>query len=98
MKWHQRALGACAAATVFAVMTPAAHADLTNGGFESGDFTAWTQTGDTSFSGVGSFAASAGSFGAFFGPTAAGGISQTFATIPNTAYEVSFSLSLIDSS
>jgi len=79
-------------------MTPAAHADLTNGGFESGDFTGWTQTGDTSFSGVGSFAASAGSFGAFFGPTAAGGISQTFATVPNTTYDVSFSLSLIDSS
>jgi hypothetical protein len=98
MKWDQRALGACAAATVIAVMTPTAHAALTNGGFESGDFTGWTQTGDSSFSGVGSFAASAGSFGAFFGPTAAGGISQTFATNANTTYNVSFSLSLLDSS
>jgi len=98
MKWNQRAFGACAAATMFAVMTTAAHADLTNGGFESGDFTGWTQTGDTTFSGVGTFAARTGSYGAFFGPLTTDTLSQTFATIPNTSYTVSFSLSLVDGS
>jgi hypothetical protein len=98
MNWTQRGVAAWSAATVFAVMALPAHADVVNGGFETGDLSGWTQTGDTSFSGVDGSAARTGSYGAFFGPVAAGGISQSFATIANTPYRVSFSLSLLDSS
>ena len=53
---------------------------ITNGGFEGGDLTGWTQVGNTSFNGV---ACSPGfghasSCAAFFGPIgSSGGISQT---------------------
>ena len=90
-------LGALAAMAL-ATVAISAHADITNGGFETGDFSGWAQMGDTSFSGVDAFAARTGSYGAFFGPTSVGGISQSFATVGNTAYLVSFSLSLLDSS
>jgi hypothetical protein len=99
MKWTHGGAVASTAATLmlFAVITLPAHADVTNGGFETGDFTGWVQTGDTSFSGVDPLAARSGSFGAFFGPTSPGGISQSFATIASTTYRVDFSLSLPDS-
>ena len=84
------------AAAALGVAAPAARADVVNGGFETGTFAGWTQTGDTSFSGVDPFAARSGGFGAFFGPTAVGGISQSFATIANSTYQVSFALSLTD--
>jgi hypothetical protein len=92
-----RVVGSTAAA-LLTVLSLHANAQVANGGFETGDFTGWLQTGDVSFSGVDSLAANAGSFGAFFGPTAVGGISQSFATLANTTYRVSFSLALQDSS
>jgi hypothetical protein len=82
--------------TIFLVATVAvaggARADLvTNGGFETGDFTGWTQFGDTGFTGVtGAPVAHTGNFGAFFGPLGSGGIFQTLATTPGGTYSVSF--------
>ncbi|HUI25923.1 MAG TPA: PEP-CTERM sorting domain-containing protein [Candidatus Kryptonia bacterium] len=63
---------------------------LINGDFETGDFTGWTQFGDTSFSGVDTSDPEAGSFAAFFGPLDTGGISQTIQTIPGAVYIVTF--------
>jgi hypothetical protein len=67
-----------------AVGTAPAHADpvLNNGSFETGDFTGWTQTGDTTFNGVQcpgpGPAVAQGNCSAFFGPVGTtGGIQQT---------------------
>lgn len=97
MKWMHGRVVASTAAMLFALATTSAHAQVVNGGFETGTFAGWTQTGDTGFTGVDPFVARTGSFGAFFGPTAVGGISQSFATAASTVYRVSFSLSLTDS-
>ena len=86
------ALVLCATALVFC---NAARADLvTNGSFETGDFTGWTQFGNTGFSGVTcSGGAPGGSCFAFFGPVGSnGGISQTLTTTPGTQYTVSYFL------
>ena len=79
-------------ATVALVASMTAHAVLvTNGGFETGDFTGWTQFGNTAFSGVDSFAPQAGNFASFFGPVGSpGGIFQTLATTPGSEYKVDF--------
>src|SRR5262245_55999899 len=66
-----------------------------NGGFETGDFTGWTQFGNTGFTGVqGSFAGVSpheGSFQAFFGPVGSiGGISQTLSVIPGNTYDIDY--------
>ena len=97
MKWTANGLLAVVGAALMAANAMPARADVVNGGFETGDFAGWVQTGDVSFSGVDLFAARSGTYGAFFGPTDVGGISQSFATIANTPYQVSFSLSLLDS-
>src|SRR5213080_648965 len=88
---------AAAAIAVLAIASaPEAGAQVVNGGFETGTFSGWTQTGDTSFSGVDPVAAQSGAFGAFFGPTAIGGISQSFATAAGSTYQVRFALALLD--
>jgi len=95
MKMAFKALGVVAALAVLA-WSPQASAQLVNGGFENGSFSGWTQTGDTSFSGVDPLAAQSGAFGAFFGPSAIGGISQSFATVAGSIYQVRFGLALND--
>jgi hypothetical protein len=85
------------AAAALAALAPLAHAGPANGGFETGDLSSWTQSGDTGSSGVDPFAAHSGSFGAFFGPEQAGRISQSFATLAGTLYKVDFWLELDDS-
>ena len=66
---------------------------VTNGGFETGDFTGWTQSGDTSFTGVDSAAANSGNFGAFAGPAKGMGyLSQNLNTVAGMTYDLSFFL------
>jgi PEP-CTERM motif len=67
---------------------------LVNGSFETGDFTGWTQSGNTNLSGVtGTFAGllpEDGNFQAFFGPVGSlGFISQTFSDVSGATYTVS---------
>ena len=76
------------AATTLAV-TGLAHANIvTNGGFENGNFSGWTQFGDVSFTAVdsGGKVPHTGNFGAYFGPGGEGGIFQTLVTAAGTSY------------
>lgn len=77
-------------ATVALLASAPLRAGVINGGFETGDFTGWTQFGDTSFSGVDTFAPNSGTYAAFFGPLRTGGISQTLATAAGTVYNIEF--------
>ena len=73
------------------LVTGMAHANfVANGDFETGDFSAWTQFGNTAFSGVDGSAPQAGNFAAYFGNTSQGGILQQLATTAGVTYHVSF--------
>ena len=94
-----RVIGAIGVALGFALATGPTLAGPTiiNGGFETGDFTGWTPTGDETFNGVqcpgpGSPAVFQGNCSAFFGPVGTlGGISQTLdSLIVGNAYTISF--------
>lgn len=65
---------------------------LVNGGFETGDFTGWTRSGNLGFTFVsGGVYAHAGNFGAQLGPIGSDGfLSQTLGTAVGKAYIVSF--------
>lgn len=70
---------------------------ITNGGFETGDFTGWTQFGITKQTGVhGKYAyvdPYEGNYQASFGPAgASGGIYQDLATVANQTYHITFAL------
>jgi hypothetical protein len=71
---------------------------VTNPGFETSDFTGWTQFGGTNFTGVtgtfGGVPPHSGNFQAYFGPTTPGGIMQTL-TGPAGAYAVDFWLAAV---
>ena len=77
---------------------------VVNGGFETGNFSSWTQFGSTGFSGVinsaGDPAAPSpeGVFHAYFGPLNLGGIFQNFATTVGQVYQVSYLLNAGQSS
>src|SRR6266850_1642695 len=68
---------------------------VTNGGFETTDFTGWfvTGSGATVQCGNGSYPAHTGSCAADFGAFSAG-LSQTIATIPGAFYSLDFWLAL----
>jgi hypothetical protein len=76
---------------------PAMAANLiTNGGFETGSFTGWTQVGNTASNGVQCPGPSPtvlqGNCSAFFGPTGStGGITQNVNLIAGTDYVLNFS-------
>lgn len=92
-------LGAVVAAIGLAVgISGPAHAAnlVTNGSFETGDFTGWTLSGNTGFTGVecpgAPFAGpGGGNCDAFLGPVGSDGtLSQILATIPGLSYEIKF--------
>jgi flagellin len=72
------------------------HANLIkNPGFETGDFSGWTRSGNPGFTSVTSSPSfvRSGTFAAFLGPIGSDGfLSQTFATVPGDVYIVSFSM------
>jgi PEP-CTERM motif len=62
---------------------------VSNGGFETGDFSGWSTSIDSDFSGIDGVAAHSGSFGAFFGDVGTpGSISQSFATLAGSNYDI----------
>lgn len=68
---------------------------VTNGGFETGDFTGWTLSGDTTNEGVNMASASSGMYGAFFGPSTPGlshDLTQNINTTAGSLYDLSFRL------
>jgi hypothetical protein len=69
---------------------------VVNGGFETGDFTGWTQSGNTGFTGVqcpGAPFVPEGNCDAFFGPVGSDGIlSQTLTTVASQPYTIVFTL------
>ncbi len=73
-----------------------------NGGFENGDFSGFTLSGDNSNSNVecpGAPFALQGKCQAFFGPEGSiGTLSQSISTLAGTTYEISFQLKAVDES
>ena len=86
---------------MFATSVFANTAQVMNGGFETGDFTDWTQFGDTSFnfvcdaSSCPGIAPYTGTYSAAFGPVGdTGGIYQDIDTVVGQQYTISFFLAL----
>jgi len=89
-----RTLLAVASSILSLTLAQSARANsVTNGDFETGDFTGWTQFGNTGFTGVVAGDGFGPSFGAAFGPIGStGGISQSIVTTPSQLYYVQFYL------
>lgn len=76
-------------------MPDASASIVTNGGFEAGDFSGWTQSGDTAFTGVDGFAPHSGDYAAFVGSIGGTTLSQTLSTVAGATYQVEFWLQLL---
>ena len=87
------ALAVLAASTgALGFVAPAQAVELVqNGGFETGNFSGWTQAGNTSFTGVSTSNAHSGTYAAFFGQVGStGSISQLLNTAAGQSYDISF--------
>jgi len=67
-----------------------------NGGFESGDFTGWTQFGGIDYDFVDTSYPHGGSYAAAFGAVDSSGISQVLSTTAGQQYSISFWLANLD--
>lgn len=90
-------LSAAMVVASFGIAVPAQAQLVTNGGFETGNFTGWTGVGNTTFNGVQCPGPGAnvdqGNCSSFFGPVGStGGITQTLSTTSGNPYTVYFSL------
>lgn len=86
--------GVATAAGIAIATTAGANAAnlVSNGGFETGNFSGWTQSGNTGFTGVGG-GANSGNYAAYLGPVGSlGYLSQTLATNVGQTYNLSFFL------
>lgn len=94
MKYLNKVAATVAFAAAVAAVPASAAELVTNGGFETGNFSGWTLGGNTGFTGVtGGAVANTGSFGAFLGPVGSTGtLSQILNTVAGTQYSVSFDL------
>jgi hypothetical protein len=64
---------------------------IINGGFETGDFTGWTQSGNTGSTSVNSANVHSGTYAAELGPVGSDGfLSQTFGTTPGANYTLDY--------
>lgn len=84
-----------AAALILAPAPALAASLITNGGFEAGNLSGWTQFGNTGFTSVNSnqagFDPAGGSYLAYFGPVdSTGGITQSFASVVGKTYRLTF--------
>ena len=80
-----------AALTLPAASSALASPVIVNGDFESGDFTGWTQSGNTGYTYVGQ--GSNGTQEAMFGPVGSDGyLSQTFSDVAGQNYDLNFDL------
>ena len=79
-----------ATAVLMVSALPASATLVVNGGFETGSFAGWTQSGNTNWTAV-STVAHTGIYAAHFGPQGTDGfISQVLATTPGQSYTISF--------
>ncbi len=80
------------ALAVSLLLVQTAAADLVvNGGFETGDFTGWTQSGNTDYTSVDTDSPHSGSYAVDLGPVGSlGFLSQTIATTAGASYTVGF--------
>jgi hypothetical protein len=84
--------GAAMALVASAAAVSASAAELVaNGGFETGDFSSWSLTGNTGFAGVTNNPVHSGQYAFFDGAVGSLGVlSQTVATVAGQSYDFSF--------
>lgn len=83
-------LAICMMALALVALPASATNLVVNPGFETGDFTGWTQGGNTGFTGVTSGSSHSGTYYAYLGPVGSDGtLSQTMATTAGGAYDIS---------
>ena len=97
-KFAKSALFALAGAAAL-VSAPASAAELViDGGFESGNLSAWTRSGNPGFTSVTTAAANTGRFGAHLGPVGSiGTLTQVLNTVVGQTYQISFDLHNLNS-